>query len=47
VDSYLWYKLNDTQLEAGGYGQRMPSGAQLDPAQLELIKQWIDAGAHP
>lgn len=46
-DSYLWYKLNDTQLDVGGYGMRMPSGGLLDPAEIELIRQWIDAGANP
>ena len=46
-DSYLWHKLNDTQLEAGGYGMRMPSGGLLDPAEREQIREWIDAGAHP
>lgn len=46
-DSYLWYKLNDTQLDVGGYGMRMPSGGLLDPAEIELVRQWIDAGASP
>jgi hypothetical protein len=47
VDSYLWYKLNDTQLEVGGSGKRMPSGGLLEPAAIELIQEWIDAGANP
>jgi len=25
----------------------MPSGGLLDPAEIELIRQWIDAGANP
>ncbi len=45
--SYLWQKLNDTQKDVGGKGKRMPPGGLLDPADLELIRQWLDTGAAP
>ncbi len=45
--SYLWHKLNDTQQDVGGKGKRMPPGGLLDPADLELIRQWLDSGAAP
>lgn len=45
--SYLWHKLNDTQQDVGGKGKRMPPGGLLDPADLELIRQWLDGGAAP
>jgi hypothetical protein len=45
-DSYLYRKLMGTHLEAGGSGVRMPFQADpLDPAFLELLKQWIEQGA--
>jgi hypothetical protein len=47
IDSYLWHKLNDTQLEVGGLGQRMPSGGLLEQEKREQIAAWIDAGARP
>lgn len=47
MESYLWHKLNDTQLDVGGYGKRMPSGGLLEPEERELVQQWIDEGAKP
>ena len=47
IDSYLWHKINDTQLEVGGFGQRMPSGGLIEQEKREQIAAWIDAGAHP
>jgi hypothetical protein len=45
-DSYLYRKLMGTHLEAGGSGVRMPFQADaLDPAFLDLLKQWIEQGA--
>lgn len=47
-DSYLIHKLQGDQANVGGNGDRMPRTdppRPLDPAQLELIKTWIRAGA--
>ena len=48
--SYLMHKLRGTQLQAGGSGLRMPFGGEaggstLGAAQIELIADWIRAGA--
>jgi mono/diheme cytochrome c family protein len=44
--SYLFRKLSGTQVEAGGEGAQMPAnGAPLPAAQVEAIRQWIEAGA--
>ena len=46
--SYLIHKLRDTQLKAGGSGNRMPMNdppRPLDEGQLGLIVRWIEAGA--
>jgi hypothetical protein len=45
IDSYLWHKLANTQLIAGGSGSAMPQGAQLDPVDIDIVAEWIDAGA--
>jgi mono/diheme cytochrome c family protein len=47
-DSYLMHKLQGTQLSVGGIGDAMPRTdppRRLDPAQLELIRNWILQGA--
>ena len=44
-ESYLWYKLNDTQRGVGGFGVQMPVGGMLDADSLALIRQWITEGA--
>lgn len=47
-ESYLWLKLTDTHLEAGGSGPRMPLGGPPLPADdLDLIEAWILANAPP
>jgi hypothetical protein len=46
-ESYLWHKLNGTQLEAGGGGSKMPLGQTLSADDLEKIGEWIDQGALP
>lgn len=46
-DSYLWHKLNGSQVEAGGGGSKMPLGPALSADDLEKIGQWIDQGAKP
>ncbi len=46
-DSYLWHKLNNTQLEVMGMGVQMPSTIPLDATQLGVIATWITQGAQP
>lgn len=47
-ESYLWLKLNDLHLEAGGSGLAMPLGSFPLPADdLDLIEAWILANAPP
>lgn len=47
-ESYVWRKLNDTHLEAGGSGLWMPLGGPPLPADdLDLIEAWILANAPP
>ena len=45
-NSYLFHKVEGTQLDVGGEGNQMPVGG-LNPAQIDTIKQWIDGGAQP
>jgi hypothetical protein len=46
--SYLYLKLTDAHLDAGGEGEPMPLGAwPLDEDQLELVRRWIADGAKP
>lgn len=51
--SYLWAKLNGTQVEAGGSGVDMPKARAgeeagiLTTAELETIEAWIAQGAPP
>lgn len=45
--SYLWFKLNNTQKSVGGSGKRMPPGGALDPADIDVVAQWIADGATP
>jgi len=45
-ESYFYLKLVGTHLEAGGSGLQMPIQQDLlDPAQLEIIRSWIESGA--
>ncbi len=46
-ESYLYRKIEGTQVEAGGMGGQMPSGSQLDPKEIDTIKNWILGGANP
>ena len=42
ADSYLYMKLaGDPRI----VGERMPFGGMLTTAEIEAVKQWIDAGA--
>jgi hypothetical protein len=44
--SYLYLKVLGTQLDAGGSGLRMPFQQDpLSPAELELLRKWIEQGA--
>lgn len=45
--SYLWHKLNGTQLDVGGSGTRMPVSSPLDASELDVIEHWIMDGAAP
>jgi hypothetical protein len=46
-DSYLWHKLNDTQLAVFGSGARMPITGELTAEELEVVRSWIEGGASP
>jgi len=44
--SYLYIKVLGTQLDVGGSGLRMPFQQDpLSPAELELLRKWIEQGA--
>jgi len=44
--SYFYLKLTDAYLAAGGTGEKMPIQQEaLSPAQLGLIRSWIEQGA--
>jgi hypothetical protein len=45
--SYIFHKVNNTHVEAGGAGGRMPLGGMLTPDQIATIETWIDDGALP
>jgi hypothetical protein len=45
--SYLWHKINATQLDVGGSGTEMPQGLPRDEALIELFHDWILGGAMP
>jgi hypothetical protein len=46
VKSYLYLKLTDTHLAAGGSGEPMPMGSYpLPTEQIQMVKQWILEGA--
>lgn len=44
--SYLWHKLKNTQVDAGGGGGQMPAGG-LPADQVATIESWIEGGALP
>ncbi|MDH5673679.1 MAG: hypothetical protein OEZ06_16100 [Myxococcales bacterium] len=46
-DSYLWIKMQNTQTEVGGGGQKMPPGFSLTVEELDLVGRWIAGGAAP
>jgi hypothetical protein len=52
-NSYLWHKINGTQINVGGSGLMMPKARPgmvstvLTPEQFATIEQWISNGAEP
>lgn len=47
-NSYLVHKVQDTHMDAGGSGNRMPLGrSPLSQSDIDLIRAWIQAGALP
>ena len=44
-DSYLWHKVSGTQTSVGGSGSQMPLTGDLTSDQMDLIEEWILAGA--
>ncbi|HKU44349.1 MAG TPA: hypothetical protein VJR89_39590 [Polyangiales bacterium] len=46
-DSYLWHKINGTQLQVGGMGLIMPSTVPLNAEERRVFERWIAAGATP
>ena len=45
--SYVWHKINDTQLQVGGQGLIMPSNIPLNADERRVFERWIAAGATP
>ena len=47
--SYLWHKINGTQVEVGGGGSKMPLGGLpvLPQETFDIIDAWIAGGAQP
>ncbi len=43
--SYLYRKLANTHVEAGGSGTLMPPGFGLANNEVEIVAAWIEAGA--
>ncbi len=43
--SYLLAKLAGAQAKVGGHGAQMPLGDPLSPAKVQLVRNWIAAGA--
>lgn len=46
-ESYLWHKINGTQLEVGGSGMIMPYTLPLRTDEIDLFGRWIASGALP
>lgn len=47
MNSYLWHKLDGTQMEVGGSGSKMPLGVAMTQDELDAVSAWIDQGAKP
>lgn len=48
-ESYIWLKITDAHLAAGGQGTVMPPPPMplLEQAQIDMIQTWIEEGAAP
>ena len=46
-DSYLWHKIDGTQVDVGGSGSRMPLNSPLHDDEKAIVERWILAGAPP
>ena len=45
-NSYLFHKIRGTHLTVGGSGSQMPlGGTPLSESNIDIIRQWIQAGA--
>jgi hypothetical protein len=47
AQSYLYAKLTEAHLDAGGEGTKMPPGTSLDESMIAIIHAWILGGALP
>lgn len=47
AQSYLWHKLDGTQLQVGGSGMIMPYTFPLSADERMIFERWINAGALP
>lgn len=45
LTSYLVHKIRGTHLEVGGTGVRMPFGGQLAPADIDIVRAWVQDSA--
>jgi hypothetical protein len=45
--SYLWHKIDGTQLQVGGSGMIMPYTFPLNGDERAIFERWITAGAPP
>ena len=46
-ESYLWLKINGTQVQVGGMGVIMPPTVPLNAEERKIFEQWIAGGAAP
>lgn len=46
-ESYVWRKLTDTHLDAGGSGAAMPITGVVTDEELAIVRAWIEGGASP
>jgi hypothetical protein len=46
-ESYLWHKIDGTQLQVGGSGMIMPYTFPLNADERMIFERWINAGAPP
>jgi hypothetical protein len=47
AQSYLWHKIDGTQLQVGGSGMIMPYTFPLTADEKKIFERWINAGALP